>query len=452
LGIPELEKQIGINAYASGDSSIGGCIKNRAEDFIVEEIFTEGSTARVDTKPTKQIKGNGKYLLTVLVKYNWDNILVLKRIARNLHINPQRVSIAGLKDSRALTAQYLTIKDLKPYELKKIHIQGIKITPQKIIEEPVSANMLWGNQFQIAVRDVKIPENELDVLIKNINKEVERVGGFPNFYGYQRFGTIRPITHEVGKQLIKGNIAKAALIFLSRSNSNERQNIRQARQNLADSLNYGKALKEFPRHLTYERTMLYSLVEKPEDYIRAFRRLHIKLRRLFVQAYAAYLFNRILSKIIKEKSLKKYDLGDALINPKISVSQQLQRCVKVTDSNKKELVDKVKEGRLVLMIPVLGYAYKPTSNNLDRVIMDLLKEEGVSIEDFKVKNMSETKSLGKLRAALIQINDLRYIIQKSKTFDKYSTVTFRFSLPKESYATIVMREFMKPTDLISAGF
>jgi len=452
LEAPELEKLMGITVYASESPPIEGRIRSRVEDFTVEEILTDGSVATAEPKTHAQIEGEGSYVLTVLVKTRWDNILALKRIAKELHISPRRVAMAGLKDAKALTSQHITFKDLDLAEIRRVHIRGIKIIPQRRVEEPVSAGVLWGNRFQIVVRDLKAPQNELEELINRVEKELEKSGGFPNFYGHQRFGTIRPITHEVGKQLVKGSLSSAALIFLAESTPNEHHITRQARENLANSLDYKKALKEFPHYLTYERSMIHHLAEKPSDYLGAFMQLPIKLRRLFVQSYSAYLFNRILSRLLNEKSLIRCEVGDYLLNLKTVVSLQLQRAVKVTSENRRALEVEVADGMFALALPVLGYLYKPASDRLDGMIRDLLEDEGISIADFKVKHLPEAKTLGKLRATVMQVHGLNYIIQKPETLKECPTATFCFSLSKGSYATVVLREFMKPHDPVSAGF
>lgn len=449
---PELEKRIGITTYASETLPIGGRIRSQVEDFKVEEVLIDGSIATMEPQTYEQIEGEGSYLLTVLVKSQWDNILSLKRIARELHISNRRVALAGLKDAKASTSQYITFKDVNPAEVRRIHIPGIKVIPQRHVEEPISASMLWGNRFQIVVRDLKYPRNELEALINCTEREVEKAGGFLNFYGHQRFGTIRPVTHEVGKHLVKGNIARAALIFLAESTPNEHQIARQARENLANSLDYKKALKEFPYHLTYERSMLHHLAEKPRDFLGAFRQLPITLCRLFVQAYSAYLFNRTLNRLLDERSLTLCEVGDYILKLEPVGSPRLQKAVKVTKENRSALAVELAEGKLVLALPVLGYLYNPSSDRINAEVRDILEEEGVSITDFKVKHLPEVKTLGKLRAAIIQANDLNYIIPKSETSEEYSTVTFHFSLPKGSYATVVLREFMKSQNPISAGF
>src|SRR5512136_1147114 len=51
--------------------------------------------------------------------------------------------------------------------------------------------------------------------------------------------------------------------------------------------------------LTFERTMIAHLIDKPGDYLGALRTLPKNLLMMFVHAYQSYLFNRILSERIR---------------------------------------------------------------------------------------------------------------------------------------------------------
>jgi TruD family tRNA pseudouridine synthase len=64
---------------------------------------------------------------------------------------------------------------------------------------------LLGNRFEIVIRNI---DKKIDT--KNIQKTIsfmEKYGGFPNFYGIQRFGIVRPVTHIIGKN--KVNLKKS---------------------------------------------------------------------------------------------------------------------------------------------------------------------------------------------------------------------------------------------------
>ena len=52
-------------------------------------------------------------------------------------------------------------------------------------------------------------------MLQKIAIYIMKNGGFPNFYGIQRFGIIRPITHIVGKYIVKDDFEKAVMTYIA---------------------------------------------------------------------------------------------------------------------------------------------------------------------------------------------------------------------------------------------
>ncbi len=73
--------------------------------------------------------------------------------------------------------------------------------------------------------------------------------------------------------------------------------------------------------------------------------------------------------------------------------------------------------------------------------------------DFRVPQMPKISAPGRLRAVLASINSLS--IEKP-TRDQANRskrqIRIGFMLPRGSYATVLLREFMKPRNLVKAGF
>jgi tRNA pseudouridine13 synthase len=89
-----------------------------------------------------------------------------------------------------------------------------------------------GNNFTITIRNLDQPEVAVVESIKQTIHELGVLGGAPNFFGHQRFGTTRPITHLVGKALVQGHFEEAAMLFLAKPSVHEHPASRQARQEL----------------------------------------------------------------------------------------------------------------------------------------------------------------------------------------------------------------------------
>jgi len=106
LKVPTLEKQLGIETFATEALGVGGMIRQTAEDFVVEEVLVDGSKAEVEPKLSSQVAGEGRYLICLLVKRNWDTLLAARKIAKQLGISERRVRIKRQKSCDCSAHQY----------------------------------------------------------------------------------------------------------------------------------------------------------------------------------------------------------------------------------------------------------------------------------------------------------------------------------------------------------
>ena len=452
---------MGIEVYATSSSGVGGVIRQFVEDFLVEEIMVDGSKAEVNISGScvkRKVLGsslteNG-YLLCILIKRNWDTFLALKAVADQLGINVKHIRIAGIKDAKALTAQYITIEGVSSEEIKKVRIKDIEIRPIGYFHSKISSYYLLGNQFSITIRAISHSKSIIEKRVTRAIEELERTGGVPNFFGHQRFGTTRPITHLVGKALIQGNFKEAAMLFLAKPSLHEHQESRQARQQLYATQDFKHALKNFPKQLRYERLMLKHLTKKPEDFIGAFKRLPTKLRRLFPQAYQAYLFNKFLSKRIeRELLLSKAEIGDYVLHVERSGLPMLKMHKITCSETVTEINRAIQDGKMLLAIPLIGFKQQPSKGAQGEIEKQIIEEEGISPENFKVEVMPEISLKGGLRTALVPLNNfVLKEISKDSINPSKRKAKLSFTLYRGSYATIVLRELMKSRNLIKAGF
>jgi tRNA pseudouridine13 synthase len=93
-----------------------------------------------------------------------------------------------------------------------------------------------------------------------------------------------------------------------------------------------------------------------------------------------------------------------------------------------------------LAIPFVGYSYYKKTR-FDYQISKILESEEISPKDFFIKEMQEVSNEGGFRQAALSCSN-------------YSTEgnTLEFTLSRGSFATIMLREIMKPQDPLSAGF
>jgi len=451
--VPRLERMLGIEVYASQSLGVGGRIRQFIEDFVVEEVLMDGSKAQVSPIETLQPSGGGRYLICVLVKRDWDTFLAVKKVARRLGISPKRIRIAGIKDAKAFTAQHISIRGVTAERVSRVKIRDIALYPLRFSDERVYSQLLLGNQFHITIRAISHSASVIEKRVKNIKNELSSLGGVPNFFGHQRFGTVRPITHLVGKLLICRDLEKAALTFLAEPSPYEHPESREARQQLHDTQDFAGALRYFPAHLKYERLMLVHLAKQPKDFIGAFRKLPLKLRRLFVQAYQSFLFNKFLSQRLKcDVDFNDVQVGDYAVHLDrygLPTTEFEQATTQSLSSIKKAL----KEGKMRVAVPLIGFKQPPSEGVQGEIEGKILEDEGVVTRDFFVPSMPEISAAGGLRTVLAPITDLSVEgASRDSANPPKRKMRLSFTLHRGSYATVLLREFMKPRNLIKANF
>ena len=448
MSVPLLEKKLGIEVYASETPGIGGRIRQFPEDFIVEETLVDGSEAKISPVSTPQLVGRGRYLVCVLVKRNWDTLRAVQNVAKQLGLSEKSIQIAGIKDAKALTAQHVSIScfsGITPDQVLKVKSKDISLYPQRFSNEKISSQILLGNRFKIKIRVTSCSSSTVKRRIKNVLDELADFGGIPNFFGHQRFGTIRPVTHKVGKFIVQGDWKKAALTFLCQHSPYEHPQSRKARQRLQTSQDFKEAQQYFPRTLHYERSMLRHLAGHPRDYVGAFRKLPPKLCKLFIQAYQSFLFNKFLSQRIKEGiPLNEAQEGDYIVDVG-KHGLPTFTCSKTTAESPIKTKEEMNKGRIRIAIPLIGFKQQPSNGVQGEIEQEILGRENVAPQDFHISLMPKMSVTRGLRAIITPIQSFLCSLPKNEA-------KLSFTLHKSSYATVLLREFMKPQDPIDAGF
>jgi len=392
-------------AYLSKLDGIGGVMRTAPEDFVVEEILTDGTILEINKNFSRE--GKGEFVHFILQKRNWNTIQALKEIGRKLHCGIKRFSYAGMKDRNAVTTQLASGFRIDKNALLKLRIKDVQINGAWEAEEKVKIGELLGNRFTITVRNAVEDADR----VKKIYEELD--GLAPNYFGEQRFGSIRQNTHIVGKAIVSGNFREAVWNYLTYLDEREKEEGKEARRKLAEEGDFKRALDYFPKYLKYERALLNHLSQHPNDYVNALRKLPRGLSLMFVHAYQSYLFNKTLSKRISSGIIRKEE--DVMCE---------------VDSLGFPKMDELKKEGTLPVGRVIGYETK----NISEEEREILEEEGISEKSFLIKSLPELSSKGAYRCFFISLKNL--------TFHQNENITFNFLLPSGSYATSVMREFV----------
>ncbi len=458
MPVPKIDQLLGIDVYATETKGIGGVIRESVDDFVVEEVLVDGSKASIEKAAENQVLGAStskqRYLLCVLVKRNWDTFIALRNIAKQLGISQRQIQIAGIKDAKAVTAQHITVENCSIEDASKVNVKDIEIRPVGYVHDALSTYYLLGNNFTISIKAINHSKTVIKQRITETAKALNAVGGMPNFFGHQRFGTIRPITHLVGKAIVEGDLEGAVMLFLAKSSVHEHPSSRNARTELQSTRNFKRALKNFPKQLRFERLMLRHLVERPEDFVGTFRRLPVKLQMLFVQAYQSYLFNRFLSERIKNGfSLNKAEVGDYVVNVERSGLPIFNTARVASAENLSKTNELVKAGRMRVTLPLIGTQQRLSQGTMGQIESQIIREEDVKTEDFRVAAVPEMSRRGGLRAVVTPVNNFKlHGVSACATNQKAHRADLSFMLLRGSYATVFLREIMRSSNPIKAGF
>jgi tRNA pseudouridine13 synthase len=252
---------------------------------------------------------------------------------------------------------------------------------------------------------------------------------------------------------VRGDFESAVSVFLTKTSSQEHPESRKARERLQETQNFAEALSSFPKGLRYERWMLHHLSKHRNDHSGAFRKLPLRLVRLFVQAYQSFLFNRVLSKRIQQGiPLDEARIGDYVVSSDI-YGLPTKKPETVTAESIQRINEALKNGKMHNALPLIGYR-QPLSDGIQGEIeREVLEDENASPKDFYVPLMPEIGSSGSLRTSLTPLLDLSVeeITKDPANPDKLK-LRLSFGLRRGSYATTFLRELMKPKNVIKAGF
>lgn len=444
--VPGIDKLAGIMCYCTKGHGIGGTIKSKPEDFKVEEIIDESN---VDLSLIKT--DYYKFPLFLLEKSNIDSNHAIFEIQKNYDLH---LKILGIKDAKAITKQYAYSIQTRKNLPKRVITKNTILTLVGFLKKPLDKSCLLGNKFEIQIENIK-SHNPIKILESFIS-EKNNIG---NFYGLQRFGSERLVTHLVGRELVKKNFKKAIEYLLTYTSEYDSELSKEIREKLKDPLNYPILLKKFPRGMDIEYSLIKSLINGSQP-VETIRSIPIQIRRLFIHAYQAYLFNKTLSTaILNEEDISRCKDNDICFE--IKKPLYFGRIRKFSSSNDKENNKKIDNFMDVTpAIRLVGYAFQPGKGRFDKIIMDILEEEGVTPRDFYIKDLQELSEQGGFRQSSLFLNSFSYSVKNHTTNKKHilsaetdnENLGISFGLSKGSYATILLRELMKPKDPILAGF
>lgn len=434
----EAEKRIGIECYATDSEGIGGRIRELVEDFNVIEIHDDAGRKYVD---------DGKYLIVEVKKSSWDTHNLVRDMSQHLRVSPSRIGWAGTKDKRAVTTQLMSLWDISESDIKGISLRGLEISVVGRSNTKVALGDLVGNRFIIMIRDIGLPSDEVERRLASVTKQAEEMGGFINFFGIQRFGSRRPVTHEVGKLLLEGDFKEAAYTYIAKAYDDEKEETKTVRNAVWESRDASQGIETYPLSLRFERTMLHHLARFPGDYIGAFKALSPNLQKMFVHAFQSYMFNRILSaRIMEGIPLNRAIDGDIVCFKNKQGLPDPKRLQKIGENDLVAVNKLIEKGRAWVTAPIFGYESEYSGGRMGEIERRIVEESCIELAAFRMEGFPELTSKG-LRREILTGEMPVFEVSADELHEGKTKVCSSLSLPKGCYATTVLREYMKADPL-----
>ncbi|WP_408958914.1 tRNA pseudouridine(13) synthase TruD [Natrinema sp. 74] len=471
------EQAVGMEYYVSDADGVGGRLREDDEHFRVREL------ERFETEPVDAPTDAYPHLVFRATLRGWDTNDFASRISDALGISRERVNWAGTKDKYAVTTQLFSVYGAAPEDLPAV--DGAELEVLGRAGRNLEFGDLAGNAFELVVSDPERPETAA-----SITDELAAFGGLergdrgasdadangndatsigvPNFFGQQRFGSRRPVTHKVGLAIARGDWEGAVMAYLGNPTDAEPEGTQEARAFVDRELrrrsdtssgeqrdpreetrDWQEALERIPNRLRYERSMIHALAEYdgepgPEQFREALERVPSNLQRLFVHAAQSYAFNLMLSERLERGlpfdrpvagDVVCFSDTDAPAGLELPDTDRLQR---VDERRVDSVTRHCERGRAFVTAPLVGTETELADGEQGEIERDVLADLGLEPADFDLPG--EFHSTGTRRAMLV----------RTELALETDPVTLEFALPKGAYATVVLREYLK-VDPVALG-
>ena len=384
---------------------VGATLKHKVEDFVVEEMG-EKWTCKIseDFQPNshpnleKLEEDLGRdFLCCELEKKDLDHFTAIKEITNKLNLPTDSVSYAGTKDKKAHTVQRISLfkpslEKIKAFQSEKIILKNFKWSKRKI-----KIGYLEANHFKITLRNIDKKDS------MKISNSIRGMKYFPNYFGPQRFGSLRKNNVEIGKLILKKQWKGAVDEILLATSKNELQEVTSARLKLEKESDYEAASQYFPRFLRLEKQILFHLSKNPEDFLGALKRGDRKNMLMLIHSVQSKIFNEILETALEEG------------------------------------LDFTKQGQQSCLL--VGYKTNFFEGPLGSIEQEVLTNHNLSREDFDLKEIPYLRIKGSFRKAVTEIQDLDLTIEDDEEFENSKKMLLEFTLPSGVYATTFLDNF-----------
>jgi tRNA pseudouridine13 synthase len=252
--------------------------------------------------------------------------------------------------------------------------------------------------------------------------------GLPNFFGEQRFGT-RQNNDLLGAALIRDdNMGVLKLLLGTPDPRFDDAQTTHARRLFEEHKNE-EAMHAWPRHCGMERRILHRLIKshKPSA---AVRMIDEPIKRLWISALQSRAFNEVLA--------RRLETFDQVLPGDFAWKHENGACFLVENADTEQ--PRAKAFEISPTGPLLGYRMSTPEGEPLKIEQEVLAQFQLTPEQFRLEGKHKVK--GARRPLRIPVENP----ELSGDADEFGPhITLAFTLPSGAFATILLREVMKPT-------
>lgn len=410
---------------SEGVPGIGGVLKQREDDFLVDEL------------PLYPPSGEGEHLMLFVEKKGLSTSYLIGMLARHFGVRESDIGYAGLKDKTAITRQHVTVHvpGKRMEDFPDLRDDRVRILWAEMHDRKMRRGHLAGNGFSIRVRGVH-PQS---VLHAHKTLGILERKGLANSVGEQRFGQWNT-NHRIGRALVLGEAQEACDLLLGPTPDGRTDESREAYA----AGDYAEALNKLPHSAQGERRVLNALVQGRSAKA-AIERLGRNETGFMVSALQSAIFNDVL------RERMRLDMLDTLVEGDVAVVHGAGRTtfvVSAEEAKSGELAERLATLEVSPTGPLWGPSMRTATGEPGRMEAEALERFGLTPEDLARFARRHRGSMeGDRRPLRVPL----MYPQVEGGADAHGTyVRCGFELPKGSFATEAMAEVMKPDQLPNA--
>jgi len=398
----------------------GGSIKERPEDFLVEEI------------PLYEPCGSGEHLYLFIEKRSMSTGELVSLLASHFGVPRAAIGYAGLKDKLAITRQVMSV-----------HVPG-KVSEDFPMIRHERAGVLWSDSHTNKLRPGHLRGNRFSIRIRgapirgvlHARAALARLArlGVPNRVGEQRFGPLAN-NHLVGREIVLGRDDGALRLLLGPGDSAHGP-LARAREAFARG-EYREALAAVPRAARAEQAALRALV-RGGDARAAVNAMDAHALRFFVSAFQSAVFNSLLDERLGAGALGSLAPGDLAM-------KHDNRAVFAVDNvaaAEPGLSERLARFEVSPTGPMWGTRMQRASGAVDVTELAALERFGVTLEELDAFDRRRGRMIeGARRPYRVPVTDPEV---EAGADEHGEFIRCAFDLPRGAFATVVLREVMKP--------